>query len=88
MRKKDVARRACARNRGKSLLLTPVPVAIVCITLQGPPVLHKKRFPRTYSTYPHPVLNDDFAICSECLSFFMLEFFILPLFSLSLVPCS
>ena len=39
--------------------LTLEPVAIGCTTLQGRLELHKKRFPKTYSTYPHPVLNDD-----------------------------
>ena len=88
VKKKDVGKHACAHHRGKSTLLTPEPTAIVCTTLQGLPTIHKKRFPRTYSTYPHPVLNDDFATCSECLSFYMSEISIMPLFSLSLIPCS
>ena len=65
------------------MLLTAKLVAIVCTTLQGRLELLKKRFPRPYSTNPHPVLNDDFAIYSQCSSLFMSDFFIVPLFSFS-----
>ena len=86
VKKKDVGEHRCARLRGKSAPYTRASSYRVYHAAGTPRALQEK-VPRTYSTYPHPVLNDDDCYLFRMLEgFFMSEFSVVPLVPLFSLP--